>query len=91
MSNCSAALSPSHVRSGPIVPPRPFTTWQARQPFWATSFLAWLMNSAPFVSRSNRWQTLQLICIRAFLSSTIEYCSPSDFPRSGSSQCGTGP
>ena len=51
-SYCSGALSPTHVRSGPIVPPRPLMTWQARQPLSRTSFFARLISSAPFVSRS---------------------------------------
>jgi hypothetical protein len=34
------ALSPTAVRSGPMLPPRPLTTWQARHPFSWTSFFA---------------------------------------------------
>ena len=39
-SYCSGALSPTKVRSGPMVPPRPLIMWQARQPLSRTSCFA---------------------------------------------------
>ena len=51
-SYCSGGFSPTSVRSGPMVPPKPLMTWQARQPFSLTSFLARLIAVAPGVSRS---------------------------------------